>query len=470
MKKRTPVAVVGMAGLFPGAPDIDNFWQNIINKIETTVDIPADRWIIEPDLMYHSDPMPDKTFSKRACLINDFQFDPKGIDLDENLLNALDPLHKMVLQTGRKALDNCVTESVNKKNIGVVLAAIALPTDASSSITRKILGRSFEEKLFGTLSPAQHQPITREECFASRVTGFPAAILAEGLGLGGGSFTLDAACASSIYAVKLACDELQHHRSDIMLAGGVSRPECLYTQVGFSQLRALSPSGRCSPFDKNADGLVVGEGVGILTLKRLDDALRDGDDIFATIQGIGLSNDMRGNLLAPDSEGQVRAMRNAYIASGWSPQDIDLIECHGAGTPLGDVVELQSMVNIWGESDGSKRKFPIGSVKSMVGHLLTAAGAAGMIKTLLALKHQILPPSLNFKRAPADSPLHNGPFRVQTETEEWKRRNDDTPLRAAVSAFGFGGINSHLLFEEWNNHRSHPRLWPSSAWLPFLAP
>jgi acyl transferase domain-containing protein len=167
---------------------------------------------------------------------------------------------------------------------------------------------------------------------------------------------------------------------------------------------------------------------------------------------------MRGNLLAPDSEGQVRAMRNAYIASGWSPQDIDLIECHGAGTPLGDVVELQSMVNIWGESDGSKRKFPIGSVKSMVGHLLTAAGAAGMIKTLLALKHQILPPSLNFKRAPADSPLHNGPFRVQTETEEWKRRNDDTPLRAAVSAFGFGGINSHLLFEEWNPNIEHRRL------------
>jgi acyl transferase domain-containing protein len=458
MKKRTSIAVVGMAGLFPGAPDIDTFWQNIINKIDTTVDVPEDRWIIEPDLMYHSDPMPDKTFSKRACLINDFQFDPKGIDIDENLLDALDPLHQMVLQTGRKALDNCILESVNKKNIGVVLAAIALPTDASSSITRKILGRSFAEKLFGSLSPAQHQPISREECLASRVTGFPAAILAEGLGLGGGSFTLDAACASSLYAVKLACDELQHHRSDVMLAGGVSRPECLYTQVGFSQLRALSPSGRCSPFDENADGLVVGEGVGILVLKRLDDALRDGNNIFATIQGIGLSNDMRGNLLAPESKGQVRAMRNAYIAAGWSPQDVDLIECHGAGTPVGDIVELQSLENLWGESDWSKRQCPIGSVKSMVGHLLTAAGAAGMIKTLLALKHKILPPSLNFKKAPADSPLHNSPFRVQIETEQWKRRDDDTPLRAAVSAFGFGGINSHLLFEEWDPNIENRRL------------
>ena len=229
MKKKAPIAVVGMAGLFPGAPDIDTFWQNIINKIDATVEIPEDRWIVEPDLMYHPDPMPDKTFSKRACLINDFQFDPEGIDLDKNLLDALDPMHQMVLQTGRKALDNCVTEPVDKKNIGVVLAAIALPTDASSSITRKILGRSFEEILFGSLSPARHQPISREECLASSVTGFPAAILAEGLGLGGGSFTLDAACASSIYAVKLACDELLHHRSDVMVAGGVSRPECLYT-------------------------------------------------------------------------------------------------------------------------------------------------------------------------------------------------------------------------------------------------
>jgi len=450
MKKRTPIAVVGMACLFPGAPDLNTFWQNIVNKVDATVEVPRDRWIVEPDSMYNSDPMPDKAFSKRSCLIHDFKFDPKGIDLDEKLLKELDPLHQMVLSTGREALSSCVTPSIDKKNIGTVLAAIALPTDASSSITRKILGTSFEKKLFGRMAPDIKIRLSREECLAGRVTSLPGAILAQGLGLGGGSHTLDAACASSLYAVKFACDELCSFRADAMLAGGVSRPESLYTQVGFSQLRALSPSGRCAPFDQSADGLVVGEGVGMLVLKRLDDALRDQDHIYALIKGIGLSNDMRGNLLAPDSGGQVRAMRSAYADAGWSPQDIDLIECHGAGTPVGDAVELESLRTLWGESGWSNQQCAIGSVKSMIGHLLTGAGAAGMIKTLLALKNKTLPPSLNFSKPLAKSPLHNSPFRVQTRAEQWIRKDKDTPRRAAVSAFGFGGINSHLLFEEWD--------------------
>ena len=450
MKKRTPIAVVGMACLFPGAPDLNTFWQNIVNKVDATVEVPSDRWIVEPDFMYHSDPMPDKAFSKRSCLIHDFKFDPKGIDLDEKLLKELDPLHQMVLSTGREALSSCVTPAIDKKNIGTVLAAIALPTDASSSITRKILGTSFEEKLFGRMAPDKQIRLSREECLAGRVTSLPGAILAQGLGLGGGSHTLDAACASSLYAVKFACDELCSFRADAMLAGGVSRPESLYTQVGFSQLRALSPSGRCAPFDQSADGLVVGEGVGMLVLKRLDDALRDQDHIYAVIKGIGLSNDMRGNLLAPDSKGQVRAMRSAYADAGWSPQDIDLIECHGAGTPVGDAVELESLRTLWGESGWLNQQCAIGSVKSMIGHLLTGAGAAGMIKTLLALKNKTLPPSLNFNKPPAKSPLRNSAFRVQTRAEPWVRKDKDTPRRAAVSAFGFGGINSHLLFEEWD--------------------
>jgi len=439
-----------MAGLFPGASDLNTFWQNIVDKVDTACEVPRGRWIAEPDFMVHPDPMPDKAFSKQACLINDFDFNPQGIGLDNDLLNALDPLHQMALHTGREALSSCVTTSIEKNNIGTVLAAIALPTDASSSITRKILGTSFEEKLFNRSIPNKQHPLSRAECLAARVTGLPGALLAEGLGLGGGSLTLDAACASSLYAVKLACDELWSFRADAMLAGGISRPECLYTQVGFSQLQALSPSGRCAPFDEKADGLVVGEGAGMLVLKRLNDALQDQDTIYALIKGIGLSNDMRGNLLAPDSEGQVRAMGTAYTAAGWSPQDIDLIECHGTGTPVGDAVELQSLRNLWADSDGSPGQCAIGSVKSMIGHLLTGAGAASMIKTLLALKHKVLPPSLHFNRATAKSPLHNSPFRVQTDADPWPRRDADTPRRAAVSAFGFGGINSHLLFEEWD--------------------
>ena len=239
---------------------------------------------------------------------------------------------------------------------------------------------------------------------SSRVVGYPAALIAQAFGLKGGSFTLDAACASSLYAVKIACDQLQSYRRDAMITGGFSGADTLYTQIGFSQLKALSPSGRCAPFDHRADGLVVGEGVGMLILKRLDDAIRDGNEIFGIIRGIGLSNDMRGNLLAPESAGQIRAMQNAYAQAGWLPSDVDYIECHGAGTPVGDATEIQSLINLWQKATFQPGQCAIGSIKSMIGHLLTGAGAAGMIKMLLAMHHKILPPSLNFEKPPATAP------------------------------------------------------------------
>ncbi len=442
-----PIAVVGMAGLFPRAFDLDDFWQNIINKVNAVRELPTGRWIVEPSTMYHPEPCPDMTVSTRACLIENFRFDPHGINLDTDLLKSLDPLYHIVLHTGKAAVSNLTARSLNRERTGVILAAIALPTDASSNLTRDIFEHRISERLFG---PATCKAPTRNQNLASKVTGLPGALLAKGLNFGGGSYTLDAACASSLFAVKLACDELASYRTDAMLAGGVSRPDCLYTQVGFSQLRALSPTGRCAPFDQKADGLVVGEGAGILVLKRLEDAIKCGDRIYGIITGCGLSNDLKGNLLAPDSQGQLRAMRHAYESAGWSPWDIDLIECHGAGTPVGDKTELLSLRKLWGASGWQPGQCAIGSVKSMIGHLLTAAGAAGMIKTLLALNHKILPPSLNFEKASDDSPLHNGPFRVQTTPQQWGNENRPGPRRAAVSAFGFGGINAHLLLEEWD--------------------
>ena len=443
-----------MAGLFPGAGNLDIFWQNIINRVDATAEVRPDRWNVDPDSMVSPEPQPDKAYSKRCCLLTDFEFDPADIDLDKDLVSTLDPLYHVVLHVGREALSGLPDKSLNRKRTGVILAAIALPTDSTSALTRDILGSGLEDKLFSEIAVDRKdtaiKPFSRNHYLANRVTSLPGAILARAFGLGGGTYTLDAACASSLYSVKLACDELRSHRADAMLAGGVSRPNSLFTQVGFSQLRALSPSGRCAPFDESADGLVVGEGAGMVVLKRLADAVRDEDPIFGLIHGVGLSNDMRGNLLAPDSEGQLRAMRQAYHGCGWSPHDIDLIECHGAGTPLGDQTELNSLKSLWGDSGWTPAQCSIGSVKSMIGHLLTAAGAAGMIKTLLALHHHTLPPSLNFNQAPADSPLNDGPFRVQTGSESWQTGQTNRPRRAAVSAFGFGGINAHMLLEEWN--------------------
>ncbi|MBI5591445.1 MAG: type I polyketide synthase [Deltaproteobacteria bacterium] len=457
LKNYSPIAVVSMAGVFPGASTLDQFWRNIVEKKDACGDIPESRWVARPADMVSSRPALDKAFHRRGCLIRDFDFDPDGFAIPADSLRSLDPMVHLVLHAGRQAFSSFQSASIEKNRIAVILAAIALPTEASSRLAQEILGESFKNALFRK-SPHPLSPLTRNQCQASQVTALPAAILARALGLYGPAFTLDAACASSLYAVKLACDMLSAHRCDAVLAGGVSRPDCLYTQVGFSQLRALSPSGRCAPFDAWADGLVVGEGAGLLVLKRLEDALKDGDTISGIIRGIGLSNDMRGNLLAPDTEGQVRAMQAAYQAAGWGPSDVDIIECHGAGTPVGDATELQSLKLLWENTGAKSGRCAIGSIKSMIGHLLTAAGAAGMIKTLLALKHQILPPSLNFTAPAENSPLHGSPFHVQTLAEPWHRRDASIPRRAAISAFGFGGINGHVLLEEWA-----PDLFPPAA-------
>ncbi len=447
MKEKISIAVVGIGGVFPQAADLDRFWDNIVEKRSASALVPQNRWAAPLSEMVRPVPEIDRAYSERMCLISDellqrVRGEVSDLGIDKRLFDRLDPLYPILLHAVKSALAGGALLGSDRFRIGISLAAIALPTDASSALARAILGN-------GGALPSIGNGISPEECIGARVTSLPAALIGEVFGFHGRGFTLDAACASSIYAVKLACDALMSGRADAMIAGGVSRPDCLYTQVGFSQLRALSPSGRCSPFDRNADGLVVGEGAGILVLKRLEDAERDRDRIYGVIKGIGLSNDIRGNLLAPDTEGQVRAMRAAYGAAGLNPTDVDLIECHGAGTPVGDAVELKSMRALWGESGWQEGQCSIGSIKSVVGHLLTGAGAAGMIKVLLGIGRKVLPPSLNFTEPKPDSPLNGGPFRVQTDPEPWEPRDADTPRRAGVSAFGFGGINAHLLFEEY---------------------
>src|SRR6185312_14399094 len=238
------------------------------------------------------------------------------------------------------------TGSLDRSRVGVILGAIALPTERVSALARHVLGRKLYERMARPCPLLFDQP---PHSLDRHVTGMPAGIVAKALGLGGVCYTLDAACASSLYAIKLAIDELTSGRADAMLAGGVSRPDSLYTQMGFAQLRALSASGRCSPFDALADGLVVGEGAGVFVLKRLDDARRDGDRVHGVIHAVALSNDIGGGLLAPASEGQLRAMRSAYETAGWSPREVGLIECHATGTPVGDNVEFQSLKTLWGD-------------------------------------------------------------------------------------------------------------------------
>ncbi|NJD90017.1 MAG: acyltransferase domain-containing protein, partial [Geobacter sp.] len=440
------VAIVGIGGLFPDAPDLDRFWQNIVAAKSASRDVPPERWAVPADAVFAAEVgARDKVYSRKGCFINAIPRTPPlpGLSPEPKIPPGLDPVFHLLLHAGRQAYNDAITGPLDRSRVGVIIGNLALPTEKSSLFAREILGSSFEERLLG-------KSVTKRTTAGLNryVAGLPAGLLAYSLGLGGGACPLDAACASSLYAIKLACDELLAGRADAMLSGGVSRPDPLYTQMGFSQLRALSKRGICSPFDAEGDGLVVGEGCGIFLLKRTEDAIAHGDRIYGIIRGAGLANDVGGSLLAPMSEGQLRAMRAAYLQAGWQPEDVDLIECHATGTPVGDATEVASLKELW-HGAGSAASCVIGSVKSNIGHLLTAAGAAALTKVLLAMRAGTLPPTAGFRSPQPGMELDKSPFKVLSEPEPWQRRGDGIPRRAAVSAFGFGGINAHLLIEEW---------------------
>ncbi len=442
---RPLVAITGIGGVFPGARDLTELWRNLESGRDAAREVPTGRWLLPPDAAHvPGAPRPDCVVGRRGCFLDDVPLDPA-------LPPGLDPLFHLVLAAGRHAFRDGRGERLDRECFGVVFGNIVLPTDGAAALALETLGRTFEERRGVRLHrrSASH-PLDR------RAAALPAGLLAHVLGLSGGCFTLDAACASSLYAVHHAVRELQAGRAGAMLAGGASRPSCLYTQMGFSQLHALSPSGRCAPFDRRGDGLVVGEGAGMFLLRRLEDALGDGDRIYAVIAGIGLANDVDGSLLSPSSEGQLRALRAAYAEAGWKPADVDVIECHATGTPVGDAVEFESLRTLWGEAGWRPGQCSLGSVKSNVGHLLTGAGAAGLMKVLLALEHGVLPPTAHFESPPERIALAGSPFEVLSSSRPWNRRGERVPRRAAVNAFGFGGIDAHLLLEEWTAESARP--------------
>ena len=451
---REPIAIVGIGGIFPGESTLEGFWKLIERAGDTSRPVPQERWILDSKKIYNSIPgTVDSVYTNHGCFIDHFKLDPAGLNLPSEWLPRLDPSVHLLLHAGRAAFQDAHLENADRGRIGVIAGNIALPTSTSSALCQEILLALRSGKKWNGHAFALNR----------HVTGLPTGLLARALNLGGGSYALDAACASSLYALKLACDELQGGRADAMLAGGFSRPDSLYTQMGFCQLRALTRSGRCSPFDASADGLIVGEGAGIVVLKRLSDALHDGNRIYAVIRGVGLSNDLDGNLLSPSTEGQLRALHQAYSQAGWTPQQVDFIECHATGTPVGDAVEFASLVKLWNNSGWKPGQCVLGAVKANIGHLLTGAGAASLIKTLLALRHNYLPPTAHFTQPSSKIPLSGSPFDILKEGRPWERRSKDTPRRAAINGFGFGGINAHVLIEEWQGDTQSVPVRSSSA-------
>ncbi|MEE2669545.1 MAG: beta-ketoacyl synthase N-terminal-like domain-containing protein [Gemmatimonadota bacterium] len=444
-----PIAIVGLGGVLPGVSTLDDFWSIVEAGVDTASDPPPGRWCLDINRAYSTNQaQSDRVHSRRACFIRDFEPDFEGIDLPSELIESLDPMVHLALHAGQQAWRDSMTDSVDPARVGVMLGNIVLPTASVSALADWILGRRFERELFRAAGmPMPPETRTPVAAINRWVAGLPATLLARGLRLGGDRFCIDAACASSLFTVELAVDALRRRRLDAVLAGGLSRPDSLYTQMGFSQLLAVSPTGRCSPFDHKCDGLVVGEGAGILVLKRLSDARQQGDRVRAVIHSVGLSNDVEGSLLAPSREGQLRAMRGAYQAAGWTPGQVDLVECHATGTPVGDSVEFASLRALWIEEKNRPGQCVIGSVKSNTGHLLTGAGAVGLLKTVLAMESQVLPPTANFEKPGDKINLDGSPFRVLVGAEPWKSPLGH-PRRAAVSGFGFGGTNAHVLLEE----------------------
>ncbi len=430
------IAIVSMGLRQPGARTVQEFWQHIIEGRDLGKSVSAGRWPL-PSAYFEQHPQ-DRITHDRVYALEQQTESSVGLEIDADVMQGLDPLFHLALGAGRDAFFGSRHQTLDRQRCAVILGNIALPTESSAAMAADwLLGRlgtstDHSAKQSWNLSPA----------------ALPASVLARALGLGGGAFTLDAACASSLYAIKLACDALRSHQLDCVLAGGLSRPDSLYTQVGFTALQALSKSGRCHAFDEKADGLLVGEGAGIFVLKRLEDAKAHGDFIWGVIRGAGLSNDREGRLMAPSTAGQLPAMEQAYAAAGWQAHDVQMIECHATGTPLGDKTEWETLLKLWSQAPQAAQCV-LGSVKPNVGHMLTAAGAAGLAKLLMAMQEGTLPPTANFEKLPASWNKERPHFRVLQRPEAWP--TVDGRRRAAISGFGFGGINAHLLLEKVDN-------------------
>ncbi|MEV6166180.1 beta-ketoacyl synthase N-terminal-like domain-containing protein [Streptomyces sp. NPDC052052] len=432
-----PIAVVGRGCVLPDALDPDTFWDNIAAGRTSLSAIPEDRWRLPRHWAMGSvEDHLDRTWTDAGGYVRGFEsvFDPSGFRIAPERILSLDPLFHWVMHGVRQALREAGREGPLPR-AGLVLGNLSYPTPTGAALAEHVwLSAQRPSLRDALLTGGRRQRPDARNRFSS---GLPARLAARALGLGAGAWSLDAACASSLYAVKLACDRLHDGTADLMVAGAVSRADPLYLHVGFCGLSAASRTGRSRPFHRDADGLVPGEGAGFVALMRLSEVHAARLPVLGVIRGVGLSNDGRGSgLISPSEEGQVRAMRLAYDAAGVAPGTVSLVECHATGTPVGDAVEARGMARVFGAGDD----VPIGSVKSNVGHLLASAGVAGLLKVLGALRAGVRPATLGAER-PLEA-LAGTPLRVLTAPEPWSG-----PRRAAVSAFGFGGTNAHLVVD-----------------------
>ena len=467
------IAVVGVGAILPDAPTAPVFWRNVIEGRYSISDVRPERW--DPARYFDADPhAPDRTYSKIGGWVRDWEWDPVAwkLPLPPRVSDAMDEAQKWAVACSREALTDYgwPQRPLDLDRTAVILGN-AMAGEKHYLTALRIAFPEYAAALqdaphFAAL-PAQVRAAIASECHTRFTDGLPgisedtmpgelgniiAGRVANLFNLHGPNYVADAACASAMAAVSAAVEGLIEGDYDAVLTGGIDRNMGASTFVKFSKIGALTATGT-RPYADGADGFVMGEGAAVFLFKRLADAERDGDRVYAVLRGVAGASDGKGKgITAPNPVGQRLAVERAWRNAGLAPNTVSLVEGHGTSTRVGDVVEVEGLTAVFGAAGLPVGSVPLGSVKSNIGHLKAAAGAAGVLKAVLALHHKQLPPSINFARPNPNIDFSRSPFAVNTALRDWPAPPCGV-RRAGVSAFGFGGTNFHVVLEEFSPGR-----------------
>ena len=474
LMQNAPIAVVSIGAIFPGRGHTTGFWRDIFEGVDTFQDVPETHWL--PEDYYDPDPAaPDKTYGRRGGFIAPIKFDPVAFGVPPNALQSTDTSQLLALVAAQQVLEEAERETGGR--LDRARTSVVLGVASATEMTAHMAGRLSQPAWVKGMREAGIDEATvqdaaariaanfaewKESTFPGLLGNVVAGRIANRLDLGGSNYVADAACASSLAAVQIGLHELRSGESDTVLVGGVDTLNDILMYMCFSKTPALSRSGDCRPFSADADGTMLGEGIGMLALRRLDDAERDGNRIHAVIRGLGGASDGRATAIyAPLASGQARALTRAYEQAGYGPETVDLVEAHGTGTVAGDRTELEGLHAVFAPDGPVDAPWcAVGSVKSQIGHTKAAAGAASLIKTVAALSRKILPPTIKVTE-PAEALREGSPFYLNTVARPWIK-SPKVARRASVSSFGFGGSNFHCTLEGYTgpNVAEPPRVLP----------
>ncbi|MBF0443829.1 MAG: erythronolide synthase, partial [Oligoflexales bacterium] len=445
-RKIVDVAIIGIACIYPESKNIDEYWQNIISGRNAISEVPEERWNIQtyfdPDA--ESKAGGEKSISKWGGFIPDIEIDPLAFGIPPKTMTAIDPMQILSLMVAKNALEDA---GYWNRNFDRDFTAVIFGAGSGSDLPGIYGLRCWYPTFFGPLPREldERLPPISEDTLPGILSNVVAGRITNRFDLGGTNCTIDAACGSSLAALNLAVKELTLGTANMVLCGGADLHNSVADYIMFSGVKALTKKERCSPFDSQADGTILGEGISCVVLKRFEDAKRDKDRIYAVIKGLGCASDGRHlGIAAPRKDGQKRSLERSYKMAGVSPASVGLVEAHGTGTVAGDNIELSCLNEIFSEAGAKRGACVVGSVKSQIGHTKCAAGMAGLIKVAKSLYHGVLPPSINIKSPNQVYQQEVSPFSFSDMSKPWS----SAEKYGGVSAFGFGGTNFHAVLTQ----------------------